>query len=189
MIYLLRHGLDDEKYIGGWSDIDLTCEGVKQAENIAKFISRNNLKITKIISSDIKRAKTTANIVNEYLKLEIICSSKYRELNKGDYTGKLKCNYDLKPYNTDLYLRYPNGESYIEFYERIKKLYYEEIMFEDNILIVTHRGVINMLYTILNQDILSLDKEKYDVTHASLHELNMEKQKIKKIGDCYGKCI
>ena len=30
MIYLIRHGLDDEKYIGGWSDVDLTIVGRKQ---------------------------------------------------------------------------------------------------------------------------------------------------------------
>lgn len=189
MIYLLRHGLDDEKYIGGWSDIDLIEEGIKQVESIAKIIFESNLRIKKIYSSDIKRAKTTTEIVNKLLKKEVEYCSIYRELDKGDYTGKLKDNYDLKQYNIDINLKYPNGESYKEFYERIKSLFYEDIVFKDDVLIVTHRGVINMLYTIINGDALSLDKEKYDVTHASLHELDIEKRKIKKIGDCYGKSI
>ena len=29
MIYLLRHGLDDESYIGGYSDVSLIPEGKK----------------------------------------------------------------------------------------------------------------------------------------------------------------
>lgn len=186
MIYLLRHGLDDEKYIGGWSNLDLTLEGINQVEIIAKFISENNFKINKIYSSDIKMAITTSKIINEYLKLEVEYSSKYRELDKGDFTGLLKDKIDLKPYNIDIDLKYPNGESYRDFYERIRKLYYEDIMFKENVLIVTHRGVINILYTIINEDILSLDKEKYGVTHTSLHELDIKNQKIKKIGDCYG---
>ena len=186
MIYLVRHGLDDEKYIGGWSDIDLIEEGIKQVESIAKFINENKLNINKIYSSDIKRTITTTNIINKYLNLDVEYSSKYRELDKGDLTGLLKDNYDLKNYNTNIDLKYPNGESYLEFYERIRRLYYEDIINIDNVLIVTHRGVINMIYTIINNDLLSLDKEKYGVTHASLHELDIKNKKIKKIGDCYG---
>lgn len=186
MIYLVRHGLDDERYIGGWSDVDLVEEGKIEVEKIARFIKENNLDINKIYSSDIKRALTTTEIINKYLNLEVEKASIYRELDKGDLTGKLKENYNLRKYNTNLDLKYPNGESYREFYERIKELYYKEIINLDNVLIVTHRGVINMIYTILNNDPLSLDKEKYGVTHASLHELDRNKKKIKKIGDCYG---
>ena len=28
MIYLMRHGQDDENYIGGWSDVSLLSEGI-----------------------------------------------------------------------------------------------------------------------------------------------------------------
>ena len=34
MIYLLRHGLDDEEYIGGWSDVGLTFEGKVKKINL-----------------------------------------------------------------------------------------------------------------------------------------------------------
>ena len=39
MIYLLRHGLDNEDYIGGWSNVDLTKEGIKQVKKSRNFIS------------------------------------------------------------------------------------------------------------------------------------------------------
>ena len=38
MIYFLRHGLDDERYIGGWSEVDLTDEGVEQVRKLAQKI-------------------------------------------------------------------------------------------------------------------------------------------------------
>ena len=41
MIYLVRHGLDDENYIGGWSDVDLIDEGIKQIESTREYIVNN----------------------------------------------------------------------------------------------------------------------------------------------------
>lgn len=67
MIYLMRHGLDDENFIGGWSDIDLTSDGKKQIIEITKYIIKNKLPIDKIILSDVKRAVITSEIVNKKL--------------------------------------------------------------------------------------------------------------------------
>ena len=66
-----------------------------------------------------------------------------------------------------------------QLYDRVYK-YLNEIKF-DNVLIVTHRGVINMIYYILNNIELDMDKEKFGVSHASIHELDINKRKIKKI--------
>jgi len=41
MIYLMRHGQDDETYVGGWSDVSLIPKGkeeVKEAEKIRKSV-------------------------------------------------------------------------------------------------------------------------------------------------------
>ena len=35
MIYLLRHGRDDEDFLGGWSDNKLTSKGKKQIKEAA----------------------------------------------------------------------------------------------------------------------------------------------------------
>ena len=88
MIYFLRHGLDDEGYIGGWSEVDLVEEGVEQVREICSLLG--TLPIKKIISSDIKRAKTTSKIVSEYLNVPVEYSDKFRELDKGDITGMNK---------------------------------------------------------------------------------------------------
>ena len=71
MIYLLRHGLDDESKIGGWSNVSLTKEGIDQVKDARKYIEQN-IHFKEIISSDIKRAKQTTEIINEKLNKKII---------------------------------------------------------------------------------------------------------------------
>ena len=124
MIYLLRHGLDDEQYIGGWSDVSLVRDGIKQVELVKDYIS-NNIEFNKIISSDILRAKQTAEIINKNFNKEIIYTDLLREQSKGDYNGKLKSSIDDNDYflgNTTIYDTYPNGESLLDLYFRIEKL-------------------------------------------------------------------
>lgn len=184
MIYLLRHGLDDERYIGGWSDIGLICEGIKQIEGSTKYIVDKMLVINKIYCSDIKRAKETAFIVNKKLNLDIVYTSDLRELDKGDFTGivkeKLNCNDIEKISSLSINDRYPNGEAMIDLYNRIKN-YVEKLEKFDDVLLVTHRGVINMFYYILNNIELDMDKEKFNVDHGSIHEMDLIKKKIRRI--------
>ena len=54
-------------------------------------------------------------------------------------------------------------------------------MKEDDTLIVTHRGYINMLYYILNDIPLDMKKERFDVVTASVHEYDKEKNTIRRI--------
>ena len=184
MIYLVRHGLDDESYIGGHSNIGLTEVGIKQVEDTGIWIKENNIKVSKIYTSDIKRAVTTSNIIGAILKLDIIKTSELRELDKGLLTG-LKKEDAFNKYpeymNMDrINVKYPNGESMLDLYNRIKLLL-KNIDEYDNSLLITHRAVINIIYVILNNDKLTMNKEKYRVEHASVHELNLEKRKIRRI--------
>ena len=184
MIYLIRHGLDDEKYIGGWSDVDLIKDGISQIKESRKFIVDKGLVINKIISSDIKRARTTCEIINEVLNINVIYSDKLRELDKGDYTGVLKNSLsknELKRINNfSIYDKYPNGESMLDLYCRMK-CYLDDLKKFDNVLLVTHRGVINMFYYLINNVNLDMDKEKFGVIHGSVHELDIKKKLIRRI--------
>jgi len=183
MIYLVRHGLDDEKFIGGYSDISLIEEGINQINDVRDYIIKNQLPINKIYSSDIIRAKETANIINETLKKEIIYTTILREQDKGLLTGLEKTvAYTKYPEYKDLIdvtQKYPNGESLKDLYERVKKLL--TTIIDNNQLLVTHRGVINMIYYILTNTPLDMKKEKFNVTHGSIHELDINKKKIRKL--------
>lgn len=88
MIYLMRHGADPSDRYGGWSAYGLTELGRKQVHN-----AKNNLRnkgITQIYSSDLVRAKETAEIVANELALEITYLPQFRESNNGLLAGMLK---------------------------------------------------------------------------------------------------
>ena len=53
--------------------------------------------------------------------------------------------------------------------------------YEDNSLVVTHRGVINTIYYYLNNIPLDMDKKKFNVDHLSIHELDIQKKLIRRI--------
>ena len=184
MIYLVRHGLDDESYIGGHSNVDLIEEGIYQANDLGNWFSQVNINVNRIFTSDIKRAVSTATIINEYLKLVFILDDRLRELDKGLLTGMKRDDaivlYPQYVNVKDVNIKYPDGESMFDFYLRIKNLFLSMSEYNDSIL-VTHRGVINMIYCYLLNDELDLDKEKYNVEHASVHELDLVKRKIRRI--------
>lgn len=184
MIYLIRHGLDDERFIGGYSNVRLTEEGKNQITSSALWIKDNIPKLNSIYTSDVARAYESATIISSILKLDIHATDELREQDKGLLNGMDKHLATIKyPDYMDLFdvnVRYPSGESLKDLYERVYLLLSKMEQYENNLL-VTHRGVINMLYYILNNDLLDMNKEKYNVTHASIHKLDLQKSRIRRI--------
>lgn len=185
MIYLVRHGKDDESYVGGWSNIDLTSKGREQIKRTALWFKENNIHVNNIFTSDITRAVSSAKIIADILKLDVNLDSNFRELNKGLLNGLsrdiAKSKYPEYINLKDINKKYPEGESLISFYERIKELLNKLDKYE-HAIIVTHRGVINVIYFVLNNVELCYNKELFGVTHSSIHELDLKKKKIKKVG-------
>ena len=188
MIYLLRHGLDDENYIGGWSDVDLIPEGIDQVNKTLDQMLKQNIEIQHVIASDVKRAITTAELVlekyNDIKTYEI--STMFREQSKGLLNGmpvelRDRDYPEYKGTEVQIDTVYPEGESLLDLYKRMKECLNDILALEDNTLIVTHRGVINMLYFILNNQELDMDKKQFGVTHASLHELDKKTLSIRKV--------
>ena len=87
---------------------------------------------------------------------------------------------NIKATDKDIYKRFPEGESLSDLYNRIL-YYYHDILKEDNTLLVTHRGVINMIYYILTNTKLGYNKKGFNVTHSSIHEYDPTLKKIKRI--------
>ena len=75
--------------VGSWTDWDLSEYGKKQAENIGRKLSEE-FKDRKFVmySSDLLRAKQTAENVGSYLELTPILRSELRERNLGKCCGK-----------------------------------------------------------------------------------------------------
>lgn len=183
----IRHGKDDDRYRGGWSDLDITDEGKKQAEELSKYLENNNLNIKKIITSDLKRAVSTANIINEKLNLSIELEPNLREMNNGDLAGMLNdealVKYPGLFFNTlNMDEKYPNGESPIEFYNRIKDWFDKAVTdyksMDGSIIIVTHAGVINIIYYIVNNLEWSNKSKTIKINNCSMHILDLYAMKI-----------
>lgn len=89
MIYIVRHGQDDDTVRGGWSDTPLTALGVQQSIQFADDLLNNQHKynICKLYSSDLKRAKQTAEIISQKLHLPIEFLPDSREVNNGNLAG------------------------------------------------------------------------------------------------------
>ena len=184
-LIFVRHGKDDERYRGGWSSLDLIPEGVEQAKQLAKHLKDNNqnYQIAHIISSDLTRTLTTANIISCELCLPIQKEYQIREINNGDLAGILN-DTALKQYpglffsSLEMHEAYPNGESPNDFYLRIKKWFlcltskYRNV--KGNILVVTHGGVINVVYYLAKGIEWDNKGRVFKAGNCSVHILNMD---------------
>ena len=157
MIYLIRHGQTDwnvDRKLQGQTDIPLNQNGRKQAEDAAKEISK--LKIDRIISSDLLRAKETAEIINKKIGVMVSFDKRLREINYGDYEGKLV--ETIKDEDWNIFNNNPekiNCESNEQVYNRVKS-FLKQIKKDENVLVVTHGGPLRMMFY------YSQNKEKFD---------------------------
>ena len=184
-LIFVRHGKDDDRYRGGWSNLDLIPEGMKQAKQLAKHLKEYNdtYTITHIISSDLPRTMTTANFIASELNLPIHEEIRIRETNNGDLAGMLN-DIALEKYpglffsSLEMDEPYPNGESPLDFYHRIK-MWFSEFSSNlpnvtGNILIVTHSGVINIIYHLVRGMTWSNKGRAFKAGNCSIHVLNMD---------------
>ena len=182
-ILFVRHGKDSDQHRGGWSQLDLLPEGKREAKTLADYLvqHKEDYHFTKMITSDLKRAETTATILAEVLQLPLEKVRDLRETNNGDLAGMLNSEADQKfPH---LYFRslamdehYPNGESPREFYQRIKTWFQRFLQENDDSdetqIVVTHGGVINIIYHLVNQIEWTNKSNLFHVKHCSISLLN-----------------
>lgn len=88
-IYLVRHGKtdwNDKKLIQGHTDIPLSAEGIVAAKELAQELKK--IKFDKIYSSDLLRAKQTAEIIALEHQLEVETAQALRERSFGSFEGR-----------------------------------------------------------------------------------------------------
>ncbi|MGB2692479.1 MAG: histidine phosphatase family protein [Thermodesulfobacteriota bacterium] len=130
-LILIRHGETDWNRIGrcqGVADIVLNENGKRQASELAHSLRDHN--IDAIYSSDLKRARETAEHIAEHHGLPVRLEPGLQEMNQGDLEGltfpDIRDQYAevLKQWReSPETLRLPSGESLIEVQERAWKVF------------------------------------------------------------------
>ncbi|MSU01002.1 histidine phosphatase family protein [Tissierella pigra] len=189
-IYFVRHGKEEEGFRGGWSQIGLSNEGKRQAKLLAEYLYRNKerFNITRIISSDLNRAKETAFYIAKKFEMKVELNQEWREHNNGIMAGM--SNEEAETSFPGLYFntlgmdeRYLEGESPREFLNRIEKTFYnlvDEVSAQnEDILVVTHGGVINIIYHLVKEIEWTNKNKVFKAQNTSIHKSEVDKGKIK----------
>lgn len=153
-IYVIRHGLTElnkKKKVNGEIDEPLALEGIEQAKNAVSNVPQS---IKHIYSSSLLRAKETTNIINSMLKLPVTVSSSLSEIRMGSLAGyawtEMKSGSELKLKHRTVKFDYRShgGESVKDVKKRLL-IFLNGLVgkyLDDEVLLVTHGGIIRCLY-------------------------------------------
>jgi len=162
-IFLIRHGEPVQgqgKIFLGQFDVPLSEEGKRQALLAGKSLALKKANPKRIYTSDLLRARETADIIAEQLGAPVEPDKLFREMAMGIWDGELiediKAKFpgeyarrgdDLRNY------RVPGGENFYDLHGRVTREFYR--IFEEDIrkggedpgdiVIVAHLGVLNAL--------------------------------------------
>lgn len=153
-LYFVRHGQTDANasMTNGHSiaelDEPLNAIGIKQAEELAEQLK--DIKFDALVSSPLKRAVQTAEIINKYHHLDIITDNAWRERQAETYIDANSW-HDL--FDFDKNIQIENGESLHEFFERVESAIRRLRKNHNNksVLVVSHGGVQHVLYAYANK--------------------------------------
>ncbi|MCI5108546.1 MAG: histidine phosphatase family protein [Candidatus Pacebacteria bacterium] len=128
----------------GQTDIPLNQIGIAQATDTAEFLYRNNIKIDKILTSTLERAKSTARIINTFYNVTILEDDGLREANFGVAEGQVGAYDDL--YESWVLGTTPlNAENWEDFSTRVIQSINQYLDSKSKFLIIAHGGVYSAL--------------------------------------------
>ena len=183
--YLVRHGQDDETIRGGWSDHGLTVAGREQVLTLARSMIAERICIDRIVSSDLHRAKETADILSDQLNIPVTSHPGFREINNGTLAG-MKHELATERFpglywaSLDYTEHYPGGESPEGFFLRVQSAWSElktELAErpEETVLLVTHGGVIETILCIEHGIPLTNKRRYFSTPNAELIPIKVDR--------------
>jgi len=180
---LIRHAptlWNRDKRIQGRQDSDLTAEGKARSKGWGVTLAVHPWH--RILSSDLGRALKTAELVNRSLKVPLTQTPLLREMDWGDWTGRSirqitrenpgllsemeQAGWEFKP---------PGGEDRNSVWTRTRRALMAAAgaWDQENILVVTHEGVIKCtIYRLLQRRFLPDERPilKPDYLHRLVHD-------------------
>ena len=157
---LVRHAEVQREFLhkyNGHNDISLSKLGKAQAKELCKRL--DNLEFDALYCSDLRRAKETI----KYYKSEqkIIYTKELREKSWGKHEGlsfdEIINQNEIQYEDFLQWINALDGENYQEYIQRIKNFFFTYLpsLKKENILIVTHAGVIRVLQSIIHKKSLT----------------------------------
>jgi broad specificity phosphatase PhoE len=159
-IYMVRHGethANANEVVGGHTDTELTPKGEAQAKALGEKLF--HIEFDQVFSSDLVRAKRTAELILLEKKLVVNTTNLIRERNWGSFEGKTRVEF--REQNQELLQQFDQLSEdekwkfkYGEDFESNQELYDRVILFlrevgatyiGKNILVVSHGGVLRTL--------------------------------------------
>lgn len=151
-VYLIRHGQTESnskgRYLGSFED-ELSLKGINEIKKVKEYIK--NFHFDKVFCSERKRALDSAKIL---VDKDIVCDRRLNERDFGIFENKTyseicdKYPLEKKAWEEDwISYKIPEGESVAEAYSRVVE-FIRELEKEscENCLIVTHGGIIRLIY-------------------------------------------
>ena len=116
-LYVIRHGETDlnARRVVQPADTPLSAAGLEQARRVADRLTREG--IDHIVTSDLVRARMTAEAVQRSTGAPLELEPLLQERNFGDVRGTPYSELDVDLFGPDFHP--PNGESWAQFDERV----------------------------------------------------------------------
>lgn len=148
---LIRHGEVEgiaEGQLIGRTDRPLSARGISQAQQLAEALIPARL--AAVYSSDLQRARVTAEIIAKHRELTVHESSAWREVDMGDWEGlTVAALYEETPelieqvFSDPASFQYPGGESFADFTVRVQAALDQLVVTHEsgNVALVAHGGI------------------------------------------------
>jgi len=145
---LIRHGETDWNIEGRWqgqADVPLNERGREQAVQTAQALA--DIKFAAIYSSDLSRARETAEVLASVTKLKVQFDVRLREIHQGEWQGLLVSEIQVRyadafhqRMTNPMLVAPPGGETALQVMERVVAVIEElrKIYSDQTVAIVSH---------------------------------------------------
>jgi probable phosphoglycerate mutase len=186
-VVVVRHGetpWNVERRVQGWEDIPLNETGIRQAQALARHLARTRQhgnQIDAIYSSDLQRARMTAEIVGQTLSIPVVLDEGVRERHFGVLQGLVFSTMEehqpeaariWKSRDPDAIL--PEGESLRRFHERVTQAI-DAIAARhlgQRVMVVSHGGAMDIIWRHAKQASIQAPREA-ELLNASINRIRV----------------
>lgn len=148
-VYLLRHGRTASNASGTWqgqADVPLDEVGVVEAERTAAVLAALAPPPSRIVSSDLSRARATAQALGRAVDVEVETDERLREVFAGTWEGLTRTEIEerwpeeLEAWKAGEDLRIGGGERISEAGARFATAFREHAAGTDGVLVLVSHG-------------------------------------------------